>query len=344
MPPPANIDGRAMSGRRIPKWLSAIIWILALLLIAATLIPLINTNQWWLRVFIFPQAQFTILLLLVALAVPFLLDMRRSAPKILLITVAASLVYQLQYLLPYTPLWPVEARTAQACPAEKRLRLLILNVQAGDNASAQTLSLVRRTAPDLFLAVETESAWVRAMAPLQDRYPQVVSAPREDAWGMMLYSRLPLVSPKVRYLVEDYVPSIKTGVRLPSGDIFTFYGLHPKPPLMHDSTQGDAELIRAGREIRNNRAPAILAGDLNDVPWGRTNQLFQMISGMADPRVGRAFDASFKVDNPIARWPLDHVFVTPEFGVLAFEPLGDVGSDHFPVLAELCYRPTVAAA
>lgn len=124
-------------------------------------------------------------------------------------------------------------------------------------------------------------------------YPAVVSAPKDDAWGMMLFSRLPLVRPQVRYLVDHYVPSIRANVLLPSGRPFVFHGLHPKPPMMHSSADGDAELIRAGREIRNTPRAAILAGDLNDVPWSSTTELFQKVSGMGDPRVGRRFLASF---------------------------------------------------
>ena len=153
----------------------------------------------------------------------------------------------------------------------------------------------------------------------------------------MLFSRLSLISPEVRYLVEDYVPSIKTGVRLRSGETLNFCGLHPKPPLMHSSTQSDTEVVRAAREIRESREPAVLAGDLNDVPWSYAQEHFRETSGMADPRLGRAFDATFKADNPFMRWPLDYVYFTPHFSLAAFDPLQDVGADHFPLLADLCH-------
>jgi endonuclease/exonuclease/phosphatase (EEP) superfamily protein YafD len=160
--------------------------------------------------------------------------------------------------------------------------------------------------------------------------------------GLTLYSRRTLVSPEVRYLVEDHVPSIKMGVRLPSGAAFDFYGLHPKPPLMRSSAKGDTEVLRASREIQASKYPAVLAGDLNDVPWGYTNQRFLEVSGMVDPRVGRAFEATFEAGTPFFRWPIDHVYVTPDFGVLAFERLRDVGSDHFPLLADLRLGPALA--
>lgn len=328
-----------MSARRAHISVRASLWIAAILLIAATLIPIVESNRWWVRIFIFPQAQFTILLILLALAVPFLLNLRRTPPKLLLAALVACIAYQLHYLLPFTPLWQDDARTARSCAAEDRLRVLVLNVREGNETEAPVLDLVRDVRPDLFLALEMDSHWTRALEPLRARMPHVVSAPRDDPWGLTLYSRLPLSSPEIRYVVEDYVPSIKTGVRLGSGALVDFYGLHPKPPLMHGTGSGEAEVIRVGREIGASGRPSVLAGDLNDVPWGYAAKRMLDVSGMVDPRIGRAFDATFKAGNPLMRWPLDHVYFTPHFGLIAFDPLRDVGADHFPLLAELCASP-----
>lgn len=327
-----------MKESKRPAWLRSIVWTMALLLIVATLIPILRIERWWVRVFIFPQAQFALLLAIVLAALPFALDLKRTAPKLLLAGVAGALAYQLHYLLPYTPLWAKEARTAEACAAEDRLRLLVLNVKEGNEQPEPVLNLVRDVRPDLFLAVETDSFWARALAPVEGAMPHSVKAPRDTPWGLILYSRLPLVEPEIGYLVEDYVPSIRTRVRLPSGADFDLYGMHPKPPLMHGAQTGDTEVVRAAREIRKRGRPAVLAGDLNDVPWGYAAQHMQEIGGLADPRVGRAFDATFKADNPLLRWPIDHAYVTDAFEVIDFDPLDDVGADHFPLLAELCYR------
>ena len=320
-----------------PLWLRWIVGALAALLLAAVVIPIFEDNSWWVRILIFPQAQFAILLVLVAIAVPFVFPMRHTGPKLLLGVVVAALVYQATYLLPFTPLWASNARQVESCSPENRLRVLVLNVREGNEKAEPVIELVERVQPDVFLALEIDSYWARNLQPLNASLPHVVSASRDSPWGLMLFSRLPLLSPEVRYLVEDYVPSIKAGVQLASGEVINFYGLHPKPPLMHSSSQGDAEVLRAGREIRQSGEPAILAGDLNDVPWSYAQEHFREVSGMVDPRLGRAFDATYKADNPFMRWPLDYVYFTPDFALIAFDPLGDVGTDHFPLLASLCY-------
>lgn len=319
-----------------PAWLGWSIGALSGLLILAALIPSLRIDQWWVRIFSFPQAQFAALLVLAGIAVPFVFRLTRTGPKVLLAAIVSTLVYQATYLLPFTPLWPSNAREVEGCATDSRLRVLILNVREGNEQAEPVLQLVRRVKPDLFLAVETDSYWTRNLRALEQQLPHTATAPRDTPWGLSLYSRLPLASPEIRYLVDDYVPSIKAGVRLPSGEIFDFYGLHPKPPLMHSAERGETEVVRAAREIRSAGRPAVLAGDLNDVPWSYAQQRFREISQMRDPRLGRAFGATFKADNPLMRWPLDYVYFTPGFGLVRFEPLDDVGADHFPLLAELC--------
>lgn len=60
---------------------------------------------------------------------------------------------------------------------------------------------------------------------------------------------------------------------------------------------------------------------------------------LLDPRVGRGIFNTFNANNIVMRWPLDHLFVSEEFRIKEFNELGDVGSDHFPLYAELHFVP-----
>lgn len=320
-------------------WLTWGLGVVAVALMVAILVPRIGGQLWWVQTLNFAQVQFAILLIVVAIAIVVFLDLKRRFTQFLVAALAACGAYQANFLLPYTPLAAKQLGSASSCAPDNRLRILTLNVLRGNDKSAPVLDLVRSIKPDLFLAQEADPAWKQALQPLKNEYPHVVDAARDGYWGMMLFSRLPLANPEVRYLVEDYVPSIRTGVRLPSGAVATFYGLHPKPPLGNSIVaKGDAEILHAGREIRQRAAPAVLAGDLNDVPWSHTLQRFQRESGMRDPRVGRGLYPTYKTNAPLMRWPIDHVFASHSFRILGYEKLADVGSDHFPVLATLCLR------
>jgi endonuclease/exonuclease/phosphatase (EEP) superfamily protein YafD len=79
-------------------------------------------------------------------------------------------------------------------------------------------------------------------------------------------------------------------------------------------------------------------GDLNDVAWSYTTELFTKISGMLDPRIGRGFYNTFHAKMPFLRFPLDHVFCSTDFKLVKLSRLENFSSDHFPILISLQYE------
>lgn len=318
------------------------VWAAGLALVGATLAPLVPTDDWWVRALDFPRPLLALLLVLAMAAWP-LLD-RRAASWALLAGLVAALGLQLRWLWPYTPLHPVQALPAGDCAPEDRLSVVVANLRVSNQGAGPFLDAVRRADPDAVFAVEVDPGWLRALQPLEAAYPHHVLHPRADFWGFALYTRLETVQPEVRHLVSGYVPSLRTGLRLRSGAVVTFHGLHPKPPLPSEGTgQRDAELLLAAEEVRGGGA-ALIGGDLNAVAWSPVTRLLQRVGGMLDPRVGRGVFATFPtwLPGPL-RFPIDHVFFTPEFRLLAVERLPDIGSDHLPLLARLCHRPEAVA-
>lgn len=85
-----------------------------------------------------------------------------------------------------------------------------------------------------------------------------------------------------------------------------------------------------------------VAGDFNDVAWSDTTKLFQELSGLLDPRIGRGFYATFHARYPPLRWPLDHAFHSEHLALVEMRRLDAGGSDHFPILLELAVVPAAA--
>ena len=313
------------------------------LAILATVLPFIPSNESAIRIWDFPRIQVAVLLAAVLIAVPFLLPLRRRRTWGFAALVAGALGWQAYAIWPYTPLAETEAKALASCATESRVTLLVANVLIDNRDAAPLLALVEQLSPDLVLLVETDSWWDARLEPLKRAYPHAINHPQEDSYGMHLFSRFAMIGPEVRFLVEDHVPSIKTGLRLPSGARIDLYGLHPKPPPLQDTAQRDAELLIVGEEVRRDAAPSIVAGDLNDVAWSRTNALFQKVSGLLDPRIGRGLYATFTADWPLLKWPLDHVFFEESFRLRDIAVMGDIGSDHFPLFVALCHDPAAPA-
>ena len=312
------------------------------LAILATVVPLVPSNESLIRIWDFPRIQIAVLLVAVIAAVPVLLSLRDGRTLAFVAALCAALAWQTHAIWPYTPLHEPAAKLLGDCERESRVTILVANVHLENSEAAPLLALVDRVSPDLVLLVETNHWWDRQLEPLKHVYPHAVVRPQDNSYGLHLFSRHELVRPEVRFLVDDYVPSIKTGLILPSGARINLYAMHPKPPPLQDTEQRDAELLIVAEEVRNEAAPSIVAGDLNDVAWSRTTRLFQDVSGLLDPRIGRGFFATFNADWPLLKWPLDHVFFEESFRLLEIEVMEHIGSDHFPLFVALCHDSAAA--
>lgn len=316
------------------------------MLIVATLLPLARLDDWWVRVFDFPRLQIALLSALVLIA---LLAVRHGSgwlSNLWIVALAGCCAYQTWRMAPYTPLYPKQVQDSQDADPDAHISLLCANVLMSHRSAAGLLRLIDEHDPDLVLTAESDAWWQHALRTLEGRYRYKLLQPQDNTYGMLLYSRLELLDAQVKFLVEDDVPSIHARVRLLNGQDVVLRCLHPRPPAPGENsraTERDAELLMVGREIRALDAPALVCGDMNDVAWSRTNDLFCNISGLLDPRIGRGFFHTFNSKWPVVRFPLDHVFHTSHFRLVAFRRLPHWGSDHFPVFIELSFEPDAQA-
>lgn len=309
---------------------------LGMALSGASLIPLVEIEWWWVRLLDFPRLPLAFALAGVCLAlVPFL----RRAPgttATALALVACALVVDLWILWPYLP---TSTRQVDACPVERRLSVLVANVQLGNRNARPLVEAVEREQPDLFLAIETDAWWDEALKPLRPSMPHALQRITGSYYGIHLLSRLPLVNGEIPHLAGQDTPAVVTGVTLRTGEVVDFVGLHPKPPEPWQSARGrDAQLYAAAGVLRDRVEPGVIAGDLNATPWEIAVERMARLSGLIDPRRGYGYVATWNAHSSLWRWPLDHVFHEGGFETVSVERLNAFGSDHFPYLVRLCRR------
>jgi endonuclease/exonuclease/phosphatase (EEP) superfamily protein YafD len=315
---------------------------------AGTLLSFSKSSHWFVRAWDFPRVQIASAALLSGILHRSIFFRGRAGDWLLLFANALCVLWHGRKILPYTPLSPVQVkRSARRAPDPRIFRILISNVRMENTQHHRLLEVIRDADPDLVLAVETDAAWAKGLAPLKADYPYHVAQPQENYYGLMLFSRLPLIDPRVDFLVQYDIPSVHTGLELRSGDRVYLHGIHPRPPEPirdQHSTPRDAELVIVGRSIESaGDRPTIVAGDLNDVAWSSTSELFLRLSGLLDPRIGRGFYNSYNADHRLLRYPLDHVFHSNHFQIVLLRRLPHIGSDHYPMLIELSYEPSEKA-
>jgi endonuclease/exonuclease/phosphatase (EEP) superfamily protein YafD len=336
--PPRRSLGRALRVLQL---------LLAAFVVVGTVLPLSHEPYWWIRVFDFPRLQLIVLGALVLVSFTWQLGRPGRAQRshaVWSVLLGAALIYQSWRLWPYTALHPVESVRAEA-PAEARsFRLVVSNVLMDNRNAAHWLAEVQRVAPDLVLMLEPDGWWVEQVQVLRDTLPYTVEHPLDNTYGIALYSRFPLHEPVVREVVEVGIPSIWGSFELPAGDRVQFAFVHPRPPrVAEDTDERDAELVLVAREFEGHDGPALVAGDFNDVAWSDTTTLFQRISGLLDPRIGRGLYSTYHAQYPLLRWPVDYAFHSEHLALVELRRLAAAGSDHFGILVALAVTPTAPA-
>lgn len=317
--------------------------LLTLIALAATLIPLLPSKQWYVRIFDYPRLQ-TLLVAMLSLSWYAVFYFKGSKHNYAIAFVLlAVIVVQGYKAWPYTPFGAKQVLTAKSGEGDSTsISLFICNVLQTNTAYAKVLETISRYNPDIVITTETDSTWQKEMGVLENEYKHRIAVPQSNLYGMHVYSRLPLKQSGVRYLLEPDIPSIRTGVQLASGEWITLFVVHPRPPVpgeASDSRERDAEIIMIAKESNRLKGGVIVAGDFNDVAWSETTELFQKVSGYLDPRRGRGFYNTYHAKYPIFRWPLDHIFHSPHFKLIEIKRAEGVNSDHFPMYIKLNYVP-----
>jgi len=310
-------------------------------IILFSLIPIIKNDYWTFRVFEYPRLQKLALnLFVIIFFIP--LAAGTVSDTVFLALTSANAVFLIYKIYPFTFFAKKMLVTASHADQNNSLSIISSNVFQDNKDVAGCMRLLKKHDPDIILLLETDQFWYEGTRELEQNYPHKVLVPLENTYGMLLYSKLELVNPQVRYLVDEEIPSITTHIKLKSGQTVLFNCVHPTPPVPTEnthSTERDKELLLVAKEVKESDLPAIVVGDLNDVAWSYTTELFTKISGLLDPRVGRGFYNTFHAKLPILRFPLDHVFCSTDFKLIGMKRLENFNSDHFPIFISLLYDP-----
>src|SRR5690606_805162 len=308
-----------------------VIQILAIIVIWLSFWSLIPRDEWWIRGADFPRLQ-----ILVLGFIAFVLFLVLEHPwnwlnQLLFIGLMAALAYQLKMVLPYTFVWKKQVKQVKQdqIDPQRQISLMVCNVLTTNSKYHLLIEQIQIHQPDLVLTLETDQAWQNALSVIEADYPYRVPVPLDNLYGMHLYSKLELSETEVKFILSDEIPSIHTTVILRSGQPVQLYCLHPKPPSpteAKDSTLRDAELLIVGDQINDLEDRTIVIGEPNHVGCSRTTSLFQRISGLLDPRVGRHYVNTLRADEPFFRRSLDHVFHRTGFALVHMERLPHEGS------------------
>ena len=255
----------------------------------------------------------------------------RVAVACLAVAVLGNAWPMLPYWLPFSTPRPA----TEAGPERPSLSLVSVNVLTSNRDTQAVLDYVRGRDPDVAIVLEVNAAWARALDGLSDRRPHSITQPREDNFGIALFTKQPPREHRIMEFGDAGVPTIVATFADPAG-AYTVIATHPVPPKGPDYTRDrDAQLLAIAEFVAASPLPCIVAGDLNATPWSAAFRDLVTRGSLVDSALGRGVQATWNARAWAPRIPIDHVLVPPGTAVLRRAVGPDVGSDHFPVEAEI---------
>ena len=309
--------------------------------VLSALLPMSHCGHWTIRGLDFPRLQLAMTGALVCAVCIVGLDLYEIKSALLLALNIVATGYQLWWIAPYTPLWPLQVKLSSSSNNSNPLRILSSNVLMPNKNAEALIRIINDCVPDIIVTLESDQWWEDQLVTIEKQYPYSIKCPKDNLYGMHLYSKYPLTHGSIDYLIDDEIPSIKAFITPPDSDAIRLHFLHPTPPSpteSENSSDRDSELILIAKELSNYTEPVIVTGDLNDVAWSKTTHLFRHLSGLKDPRIGRGMFNTFHAGYWFLRWPLDHLFHSDHFELKRMERLKLKGSDHFSLFTELCLK------
>lgn len=307
-------------------------YIFSALLIVSTLIPLIQNQHWFFRVFDFGKVQILILQLFIFVFGCFFVS-HTSLYLIFQSILIGCVLYEMILLYKYTPLYKIE-KHEKTNRASKSITMVSANVYQFNTAYQKFIDFVRKENPDVILTMESNKDWESAMQVFKQDYPYFYEIGLENTYGMHLYSRIEIIDCKEHYFIADDIPSIEATLKTKDGFEFVFFGVHPPPPSPTEeetSKERDGELLAVAKKIKNDNKTSLVVGDFNNVAWAKSSVLFRKTSHMIDPRIGRGLISTFHAKYWFLRFPIDQMFHSTDIFVEKIAAKENFGSDHLPL-------------
>jgi endonuclease/exonuclease/phosphatase (EEP) superfamily protein YafD len=226
----------------------------------------------------------------------------------------------------------VATASEAAVEGSTRLRMLVVNVQHGNLEHDRLARLIEETDPDVVGVTELTPAWVDGLEPALDGYPERLLEPEAGAYGIGLYSKVPLTDARIERFPPDGPPSVVVTVAA---------GEHPLGlVLTHVHTPFAGSVHDRHLQAMAERLPGLgdrlaVCGDFNTVPWADS---VRDLAAEADLRSihGRfGLSGTWPANAVVLRVPIDNCLVSSSVAVVGRRVGPDIGSDHLPLIVDL---------
>ncbi len=283
----------------------------------ATILAWLGTYWWAFDILSHFRLQYAVILAVVLSAFVF----AKRWPEIVWGTVFLSL--NLSVILPLY--W---GRALPSDPDRSELSLLVFNVNYRNPTPAKVAAYVAGMHADVVVILEATPDIEDEMSPALGDY-QKLGYSLWHAFGMLIYSRLPIESSEELFLADSELLTIALRVTK-GGETFSILGLHTMPPVGREDSLLRDQMLAEAKAWALEAVNPIIVGDFNATPWSHAYR--KLVDGpLHNSQIGFGLQTSW----PNELWPLsipiDHVVLGETLTAVDRSVGPFLGSDHRPV-------------
>ena len=246
------------------------------------------------------------------------------------------------HLYPIGPYLNLAPPAAIAAPWTDKTRILTLNLDGDDSDVGKVRKLVYTESPDVIVFTELYGPAHRTFFnELRKDWPYRLGPVFENPHEVLVMSRIPYVNAQVTrsrrsgnmVRIVRFCPDKDTA----HDDCFTLIAAHPIRTQAHEPHQlwRNATLGVVAKAASKEDGRVIVAGDLNVTPWSPAFAALTEKGQLSDTGLGRGLTATWMTDNPLFGLWIDHILVGKCITVDQHRLGPAVGSDHYPVIADV---------
>jgi endonuclease/exonuclease/phosphatase (EEP) superfamily protein YafD len=245
-------------------------------------------------------------------------------------------------------IWAVAAppRTpiATEANASPDMRVMSMNVLYSNRRFDDVVHAVEREAPDILSMQEVTQRWHPVIERLAARLPYIAPADwRTQSSDNVLLSRFPIVEGQLIAPPNQHRPFAHVDATIMrNGRSLRVLAVHPPLPSgPRNTATRQANFDYYAGVAATTEAPLLIVGDFNITPYSPRFRALLRDGGLRYVHLGWTWPASWPSESRgdfqryIRGFPIDHILTSRHFAVSAARAIKDVGSDHYPVVADL---------
>ncbi|MDW3195901.1 MAG: endonuclease/exonuclease/phosphatase family protein [Cytophagales bacterium] len=217
----------------------------------------------------------------------------------------------------------------------KTTKIICINLLSSNMEFKLVENYINQNNPDIILLQEFNTIWQSQLEPKLQEYPHRLTIPRNDNFGMALYSKGKITNLKTLTFGDLDIPSIQGAIEIGSA-VVQLIATHPLPPVGADYFQHrNSQLAELGLYIAELDSEVILIGDLNTTSFSTHFKKLTSTAKLIDTRRGFGELTTWPTWFSPARTTLDHCLISAGLSVKSRKVGENIGSDHLPISVEI---------